>query len=358
MAGAAMSIAGDPPGRVAASPSAYRAARAVGLSLLAGAASAQTPLFEEGFESGGLVRWDSLTGVSEVRLLVVGDTGVGNPGQACVGEAMGAICLARGGCSAVLLAGDNFYDIGVESTSDPQWSSKFEQPYDVPGLALSFHPVFGNHDYDGAHLYRRAAQIAYSSLPVGSGPGTRPSSKWTMPSPWYQVTFGGGLVRVFAIDTHDMAGQPPDDQPPDLASAVSRATESWKLVMGHHPRFTSGAHQTDNEGLDDLYGLFDEQQAIYCEADLYIAGHDHDREVIAQGQDPDCPETGFLISGAGARTRVSPFAPVSHSLFYDDVALGFALLEITSAELAILVYDVDLGACDSPVLVYSGGIGH
>jgi hypothetical protein len=352
-----MSVAGgDPLSRVAASPSAYRAARAVGLSLLAGAASAQTPLYQEDFESGGLSRWSSVAGESEVRLLVVGDTGVGNPGQTCVGEAMGAICLDRGGCSAVLMAGDNFYDTGVESTNDPQWSTKFEQPYEVPGLPLSFYPVFGNHDYDGAHLYRRAAQIAYSSLPVGTGPGTRPSSKWTMPAPWYQVTFGGDLVRVFAIDTHDMAGQPPNDQPPGLGAQVASAPEKWKVVLGHHPRFTSGAHQSDNETLDDLYDLFADQQDVYCAADLYIAGHDHDREVIDAGQDPECPQTAFLISGAGARIRDSPFAPVSHSLFYDDVAVGFALLEITSSALEILVYDVDLDACDSPVLVYSGGI--
>lgn len=339
-----------------ASPSPLGPVRALALSLLAGAAGAQTPIFQEDFESGGLLRWSSVTGTSEVRLLVVGDTGVGNPGQFCVGEAMGAICLARGGCSAVLMAGDNFYDTGVESTSDPQWSTKFEQPYDVPGLALSFYPVFGNHDYDGAHLYRRAAQVDYSSLPVGVGPGTRPSPKWTMPSPWYQVTFGGDLVRVFAIDTHDMAGQPPNDQPPGLGAQVASAPETWKLVLGHHPRFTSGAHQSDNETLDDLYDLFEDQQEVYCAADLYVAGHDHDRELIGAGQDPDCPGTAFLISGAGARTRVSPFAPVSHSLFYDDASLGFALLEITSSALDILLYDVELDDCDSPVLVYTAGI--
>jgi hypothetical protein len=266
---------------------------------------------------------------------------------------MGALCLAKGGCTAVLMAGDNFYDTGVESVADPQWSSKFEQPYDVPGLALSFYAVLGNHDYDGAHLYRRQAQIDYSALPVGVGPGTRPSKRWTMPAAWYQADFGGGLVRLFAIDTHDMAGQPPNDQPPDLPAQVASAAATCKLVMGHHPRFTSGFHQADNETLDDLYSLFGDQQEVYCAADLYIAGHDHDREVIDAGQDPACPQVHFLISGAGARTRPSPFEPVSHSLYYDEVTIGFALLQITRSSLIIEIYDVDAGDCGVPALAFT-----
>lgn len=345
------------PSPVARSPHAVGAQRALlplVVYLAARAANAQDPLFADGFESGGLARWSTVTGVSSVRLLVVGDTGVGNAGQACVGQAMGAACLAEQGCTAVLMAGDNFYDVGVESALDPQWSTKFEQPYAVAGLdGLPFYPVFGNHDYDGAHLYRRQAQVDYSSLPVGASPGQRPTAKWTMPAPWYQVAFGGGLVRLFAIDTHDMAGQPPNDQPPDLPDQVAAATETWKLVLGHHPRFTSGAHQTDNQALDDAYGLFGDLQEVYCAADLYLAGHDHDREMIDAGQDPACPDTRFLISGAGARTRSSSFPPVSHSLFYDDTTLGFALLVLTRASLAIRIYDVVLGDCGAPVLAFA-----
>jgi hypothetical protein len=310
---------------------------------------AQDELFSEDFETGGLGRWSTVTGVATVRLLVIGDTGVGTDAQFCVAEAMGAACLAAGGCTAVLMAGDNFYPAGVESTADARWSASFEQPYAVAGLdGLDFFPVFGNHDYDGGHPHRRAAQVAYSTLPVGVGPGTRPSGKWTMPAPWYQVVFGD-LVRVVALDTHDLAGQPPDDAPADLGAQVASAPETWKLVLGHHPRFTSGAHQADLETQDDLYGLFGALQEIYCSADLYLAGHDHDRELIDAGQDPACPRTRFLVSGAAAQLRGSPFPALGHTLFYDDTTLGFALLELRRATLEIRFYDVFTDDCAAPV---------
>ena len=36
------------------------------------------------------------------------------------------------------LAGDNFYDDGVALTSDPQWVTKFEEPYDLASLNIPF----------------------------------------------------------------------------------------------------------------------------------------------------------------------------------------------------------------------------
>ena len=63
-----------------------------------------------------------------VRFVALGDTGKGNAGQKQVGVSVGAVCAAHG-CDFVVLLGDNFYPTGVESATDPQWKTKFTEPY-------------------------------------------------------------------------------------------------------------------------------------------------------------------------------------------------------------------------------------
>src|SRR6476661_6274103 len=63
-----------------------------------------------------------------VRFIAIGDTGKGNADQRRVAVAIRDLCAARG-CDFVLMLGDNIYDAGVESTTDSQWQTKFEQLY-------------------------------------------------------------------------------------------------------------------------------------------------------------------------------------------------------------------------------------
>src|SRR5262245_26583012 len=64
-----------------------------------------------------------------VRLIAIGDTGEGNQEQHDVAAQMDAKCAAVGGCDAVLMLGDNFYDNGVAGIDDAQWIPKFEEVY-------------------------------------------------------------------------------------------------------------------------------------------------------------------------------------------------------------------------------------
>jgi hypothetical protein len=92
-----------------------------------------------------------------VRLIAVGDTGEGNLAQAMVGRVMNDKCAAVGGCDAVIMPGDNFYDDGVHDTDDLQFFSKFEEPYALPHLEIPFYVVLGNHD---VHALQRALEHA------------------------------------------------------------------------------------------------------------------------------------------------------------------------------------------------------
>ncbi|WP_437996054.1 metallophosphoesterase [Sorangium sp. So ce185] len=259
-----------------------------------------------------------------VRIIAIGDTGEGNLAQNQVADRMSEKCLAVGGCHAVMMNGDNFYDHGVLDTGDAQWGPKFEQPYDRPGLnGLPFYAVLGNHDHGPSSSGVRQAQIDYSLLPVGDGPGTRMTDKWRMPSAYYDVRVGH--VHLFGIDTVDFTS---DEQAVDMSARVAASDARWKIVFGHHPRYTSGAHAADNQQLG-LDGMFAMQRAIYCGADMYMCGHDHNLELIDKGRDELCPDTYFAVSGAGSKTRPwltsAPNEP--GQLFYNDETEAFAYLE-------------------------------
>ena len=272
-----------------------------------------------------------------VKLLVLGDTGEGNEAQRQVAAAMDAKCEAVGGCTAVLLLGDNFYDVGVTGTDDEQWGPKFEAPYDFPQLnGLKFYATLGNHDYGMLSSGSSEAQVDYTYLEVGDGAGKRVSGKWAMPNTYYDVLFEH--VHAFAMDTQDGS----DTQKDDMAQRVACSQAEWKLVFGHHPRFTSGYHNGDNRGFDEIFeiGMFAAQEAIYCGADMFLAGHDHNMEFIDKGRDENCPEVSFMISGAGAKLRATrdklaypEDAGGDFQRFYQEEIEGFAYLEFNGKTL-------------------------
>ena len=65
------------------------------------------------------------------------------------------------------------------------------------------------------------------------------------------------------------------------------------------------------------------QQAVYCESEFYLSGHDHDLELIAPGADANCPGVAFVVSGAGSKVSDSAEIPVPQQLFYDKTVEGF-----------------------------------
>jgi hypothetical protein len=131
---------------------------------------------------------------------------------------------------------------------------------------------------------------------------------------------------------------------------VAASTAAWKLPFAHHPRFTSGDHQGDNGFLNTISGLdgpsmYELQQAVYCNADIYMSGHDHNREFIDKGQDAQCPNTYFMISGAGAKVRDSAYGIVPGSLYYEEAVEGFFYMVFTPTQLVIESYDMDAQNC-------------
>lgn len=249
-----------------------------------------------------------------LRFVAVGDVGKGNEGQQRVAAAMKRKC-DRDGCDMVLLLGDNIYESGVTSTTDPEWQAKFVEPY--AALDVPFYAVLGNHDYGGLgagnEFDKGPIQVAYSAQ----------SSKWHMPATFYTVTLGqAGFV---ALDTNslDWANVTNGDQRSWIDGALSSLGTRWKIAAGHHPYLSNGLHGNAGSYLLDAAGdgagvkqFFDEH--ICGKVDVYLAGHDHDREWFDSSA---CAGTELIVSGAGADPR--PVGQSQPVLWQEGGTLGF-----------------------------------
>jgi len=272
--------------------------------------------------------------VAAVRFIAIGDAGEGNDAQFAVATAVEQVCTDRP-CEFAVYLGDNFYDVGVESTMDRQFVDKFEMPY--AGLDFPFFVALGNHDYGsvGGDWVKSQYQVDYTEF----------SEKWTMPSEYY--AFDVAHVTFIALDTarlfwdHDVS-----EQRTFLREMLADSPSRWRVAFGHHPYLSNGEHGNagNYEGLSilpafagvdgsNIKEFFDDE--VCGQVTLYLAGHDHNR----QWHPKQCG-TEFVVSGAGSKT--TPFEhrdgnPGTH--FEDDTKPGFAWVEILEDTLTIAFYD-------------------
>jgi hypothetical protein len=230
-----------------------------------------------------------------VRFVAIGDAGKGNAEQKQVADGIQAKCAASG-CNFVQLLGDNIYDSGVTSVDDPQWQTKFEQPY--AGVSLPFWVVLGNHDNGGGGLgtesWKGDIQVAYSMK----------TQKWKLPARYYVHQEPG--VDFFGLDTNAGMFNTHAAQKTDVASWLGISSTTWKIAFGHHPYLSNGPHGNagsyenlpfvpgvNGAGVKDLL-----DGSVCGKADVYIAGHDHSKQWLSD----TCSGTQLLLSGGGAST--------------------------------------------------------
>ncbi|MCH9684190.1 MAG: metallophosphoesterase [Deltaproteobacteria bacterium] len=269
-----------------------------------------------------------------VRFAAFGDTGEGNDAQMMVANAAEIVCQDRG-CDFALLLGDNFYDTGVTSTDDPQFVDKFESIYE--GLDMPFYVVLGNHDYGTlANDWPRGNnQVEYTTL----------SDKWTMPNFWYTFSSETGGTQFFAFDTarmmwnHDVG-----DQRAWMADELAKSTAPWKVAFAHHPYISNGEHGNAGlyEGIPGLPIISGVEVLEFIDdfvcgnAQIYISGHDHNRQVF----DPVCG-TYFFVSGASAKTSDFAYRNNNPTQWDDDQREGFLWVEIEGPQFTAAFYDFD-----------------
>jgi len=237
-----------------------------------------------------------------VRFLAVADTGSGNSHQRAVGAQMAAVHRQRP-VDLVVLGGDNIYPSGdmalIEAT--------FLRPYaELLAAKVPFHAVLGNHDIRTAN---GDPQVAYR--PFG------------MKGRYYNLRRGD--LELFMLDTNgnaDWAGQLRW-----LRSALGTSTAPWKVVVGHHPIYSSGYYGND-PGLRGKIGSLMQRHGVQ----LYLNGHEHNYERSR----PIDGITYLVVGGGGASLR--PVLPTDQSARALS-AYSFAEIEAGPKELTVTAWD-------------------
>jgi len=243
-----------------------------------------------------------------VRVLAFGDYGQGTAAQRQVAAAMLRFHRNDPVDFAITL-GDNFYGRGMESPSDPRWKTLWDELYDPLGIRI--YASLGNHDWGLPDS--PAAEVLY----------TQKSPSWRMPATRY--TFTAGAAQFFAIDTAGMS----EAQLLWLKEELSRSQAVWKIVYGHHPVYSHGAHGDTPGLIRDLLPVLDGR------ADLYLAGHEHDLQHLKPHG-----KLHFFISGGGG-AGIRPITPGPRSLFAKS-SYGFAVLEAGTKDLRVTFLDSNL----------------
>jgi acid phosphatase len=245
---------------------------------------------------------NALAGPGRVRFLAVADTGSGNSHQRAVGAQMAAVHRQRP-VDLVVLGGDNIYPSGDMALIN----ATFLRPYaELLAARVPFHAVLGNHDIRTAN---GDPQVAYR--PFG------------MRGRYYNLRRGD--LELFMLDTNgnaDWAGQLRW-----LRSVLGSSTAPWKVVVGHHPIYSSGYYGNDTN-LRGKIGSLLQRHGVQ----LYINGHEHNYERSR----PIDGITYLVVGGGGASLR--PILPTDQSARAIST-YSFAEIEAGPKELTVAAWD-------------------
>jgi len=206
----------------------------------------------------------------------------------------------------IITAGDNYHQNGILSAHDPRWISEYEDIYSSPSLMVPWYASLGNHDYVG----NSQAEIEYSLI----------SKRWKMPDRYYahtekindttDVLFVHIDTSPFITEyrnndsTYHVLGQDIHKQTHWIDSVLASSHALWKIVVGHHPIYSSvGNHGNTRELIDDILPLLHKYGVRF-----YFCGHEHFLQYLVHG------DINFFVCGGGSVSR-----PVSDR---DDVKFG------------------------------------
>ncbi len=259
----------------------------------------------------------------ETHFIIANDLGRnGYYQQKPIAALMGAVA-EQNDIEFIAAAGDVHHFMGVASTSDPLWMTNYELIYDHPELMIDWFAILGNHEYRG----NTQAVLDYTQV----------SRRWNAPSRYYTHTFQvddtSDCLLVF-IDTtpliskyrKDPAGYPDAVQQDDyqqlewIHSVLANATQTWKVVIGHHPVYAETRKSADERtDLQNRLAPVLEQNGV----DLYVCGHIHNFQHIR----PENSRVEYVVNSAASLSR--PVQPIEGTLFCSPDP-GFTVCSVTS----------------------------
>lgn len=223
----------------------------------------------------------------------------------------------------IAAAGDVHHFEGVASVTDPLWMTNFELIYSHPELMIDWLPVLGNHEYRG----NTQACIDYSKI----------SRRWIMKDRYYTLTKqvdDSTSLRLLFIDTAPLIDKYRNEKEtyPDaykqsmeaqlhfIDSVLNVSTETWKVVIGHHPVYAQTTK--DDSERSDLQTRLAPLLEKY-KVDIYFAGHIHNFQHIK----PVGSSVDYVVNSSASKSR--KVSEIEGTVFCNDQA-GFAVCSVTN----------------------------
>src|ERR1035437_1054494 len=181
----------------------------------------------------------------------------------------------------VITGGDNYHQNGVPNARDPRWKNEYEDIYSAPSLMIPWYASLGNHDYLGSV----EAEKEYTQI----------SKRWKMPNRYYTHTEKindttdilfvhidtSPLITEYRNNdsTYHVLGQDIHKQLRWIDSVLASSHALWKIVVGHHPIYSSvGNHGNTKELIDDVLPLLQKYGVR-----IYLCGHEHFLQYLVHG---------------------------------------------------------------------------
>jgi len=196
---------------------------------------------------------------------VLGDFGTGSKAQYQLAEQLVAL-HGRFTYDTVVTVGDNM--LGSERPQD--FRTKFEIPYKpLLDAGVTFYASLGNHDAREQRFYKR----------------------FNMGGSLYYTFNPSPDIRFFMLDSN----YPTPEQIAWFEKELQASSSDWKIVVFHHPLYSSG----DRHGSDLLLRDALEPLLVKYNVSLVLNGHDHFYERVK-------PQHGiaYFVVGSGGQLRV------------------------------------------------------
>ncbi len=232
------------------------------------------------------------------QFVVLGDCGTGYQEQL---DVKNAVINARGNhYDGVILLGDNAYQSGFDANyQDNFFTGKYNEIIENSVIW----PCPGNHDYNN-HLpfSPPPAYFDIFDCPSQGEAGGLPSGT----EKYYSFDYGN--VHFISLDSYDEPRSASATMAQWLHSDLSANTLKWVVVFFHHPPYTKGSHDSDNDNFLDgeLVDMREEIVPILegFDVDLVLNGHSHayERTFLISGHTGDSDSFGqehLKMNGSG-----------------------------------------------------------
>lgn len=270
-----------------------------------------------------------------VYFVVTADTGSGSEDQYKVSKSIQKLTNSYH-INSVLLLGDNIYEVGVTSANDPQFKTKFEDPY--KNINKKFYLCLGNHDYGNSFFMKDnyKFQIEYSKF----------SPKWNILDRYYSVK--KGPCEFFFLDTNIdfMNDNEIKEQLSFICQKIKKSKQKWKILCGHHPWRSVGGHGNANIKMDTFFNDLVTTKGVKIH--LYMCGHDHCKNLILKNHPKNKSKIPLVVIGTGGKKyhgsdngkpQLHNMKPNDSELLFHSPNLGSCLLNANRKKMKLSFYD-------------------